>query len=135
MSYTIKTIVTGTFSKVEKKIREELANEGFGIVTEIDMPATLKKKLDVDYPKYSILGACNPKFAHQALGIDPLIGTLLPCNIIIRELATDKNGTGQIEVAAIDPKSLMMVTDNEELKIFAEVIESKLRRAIEALAV
>jgi uncharacterized protein (DUF302 family) len=91
MNYTFNRLVTGAnFDEVDARTRKALADKGFGVLTEIDVKATMKKKLDVDMPPYRILGACNPKMAHQAIGIEPRVGAMLPCNVILREVAGDR---------------------------------------------
>ncbi len=110
MSYTIDRFLDGvTMEEAEERVRSALADAGFGVLTEIDVRETMKKKLGVDMPGYRILGACNPKMAHQALGIEPRVGAMLPCNVILRELE------GGIEISAIDPVASMQAIDNPEL--------------------
>lgn len=111
----------------EARVREELEKEGFGVLTEIDVKATLKKKLDADFRPYKILGACNPPYAHKALEAEDKIGTMLPCNVIVQ--AKD----GQTEVAAVDPVASMQAVDNEKLRPVAEEIRDRLRRVIDQL--
>jgi uncharacterized protein (DUF302 family) len=127
MNYFSKVIAT-TFDEAIKRVTEELKKEGFGILTEIDVKDTLKKKLDVDFKKYKILGACNPPFAFKALTTDERVGLLLPCNVVIQEMIGDK-----IEVTAIDPVSMLEIMDNPELEPIAKEIRGKLERAIESL--
>ena len=110
MSYYFNKTVNGTFEEVIDKVTQELKKEGFGILTEIDVTATLKKKLDVDFKKYRILGACNPPFAHKALQAEDKIGTMLPCNVIVQEVEA-----GVIEVAAVNPMASMQAVKNEKL--------------------
>lgn len=107
---------------------EALKREGFGIVTEIDVRDIFKKKINVDFRPYRILGACNPALAHQALEIEDKVGTMLPCNVIVQ----DKND-GRTEVAAIDPVASMQAIDNNRLKVAAENVREKLKRTVEAL--
>jgi len=107
---------------------EQLKKEGFGILTEIDVKETLKKKLDVDFKKYKILGACNPHFAYQALQEEDKIGTMLPCNVIVQEAEE-----GQVEVAAIDPLASMQAVQNPNLQSVAEQVQAKLRAVIASL--
>lgn len=110
------------------RVTEALKAEGFGILTEIDVAATLKKKLDVDVPRYVILGACNPKMAHQALGVEPWIGLLLPCNVVVAE-----RPDGGSNVAAINPDAMFQVVANEDVKSIAGQVNDMLSRAINAL--
>ena len=107
MSYYFNKIVSGEFSKVVENVTKELKKEGFGILTEIDVKATLKKKLDVDFRNYLILGACNPPFAYKALQVEEKVGAMLPCNVIIQE-----KPEGKIEVSAVDPVASMQAIDN-----------------------
>jgi uncharacterized protein (DUF302 family) len=125
MSYYFNTAVSGNFEDVVKRTTEALKKEGFGVLTDIDVTATLKKKLDVDFKKYRILGACNPPFAFKALQAEDKIGTMLPCNLIVQEL-TD----GEIEVAAIDPIASMQAIKNPELGGIANQIQEKLKKVI-----
>lgn len=113
---------------VEARVREELEKEGFGVLTEIDVKATLKKKLDVDFRPYKILGACNPPAAHRALQAENKIGTMLPCNVIVQE--TDDGST---EIAAVDPVASMQAVENEELRPIAEEIRDRLRSVIDSV--
>ena len=129
MSYYFnKTLKNTTFDEVIAKTTQALKEEGFGILTEIDIKTTLKNKLDVDFPNYMILGACNPSFAYQALQAENKIGTMLPCNVIVRE--TDN---GAIEVAAVDPIASMMGVENEKLGGIAKEVRNKLKKAIATL--
>ena len=107
---------------------DELKNEGFGVLTEIDLKTTLKKKLDVDFYNYRILGACNPPYAHKALLAENKIGTMLPCNVIVQE-----RQEGEIEVSAVDPIASMQAIENPELGTLAQEIRDKLKKVIEAL--
>ena len=128
MTYYFNTKLSGDFESVKKKVEEELQKEGFGVLTEIDVQATFKKKLDVDFRKYQILGACSPSFAHKALTAEDKVGTMLPCNVILQELED-----GQIEVAAVNPTASMQAIENKELKNIASVISDKLQKIIAAL--
>ncbi len=128
MSYYFGTNLTSSFEKAITDVTEELKKEGFGILTEIDVTATLKKKLNVDFPKYTILGACNPPFAYKALQAEPKIGTMLPCNVIVQELAD-----GTIDVSAVDPLASMQSIRNPELQGIAEEIQLKLKKVIAQL--
>ncbi|PWK20692.1 DUF302 domain-containing protein [Xanthomarina spongicola] len=128
MTYYYTTIVTGDFEDVEAKIVELLKKEGFGVLTQIDIQQTLKKKLNVDFKKYKILGACNPSFAYKALQTENKIGTMLPCNIIIQELSPNN-----IEVSAINPLISMQAVSNEALSTLAGEVSSKLENVINNL--
>jgi len=128
MAYYFNTTVSGDFDTIVEKVTELLKNEGFGILTEIDIQKTLKNKLDVDFRKYKILGACNPPFAHLALKAENKIGTMLPCNLIVQELE-DNN----IEVAAINPMVSMQAVKNKKLETIAEEVSSKLENVIKHL--
>jgi uncharacterized protein (DUF302 family) len=116
------------FNEAIDKVTAALTQEGFGILTEIDVKATLKKKLDVDFRNYRILGACNPPFAHQALQADDKIGTMLPCNVIVQDTSD-----GKVEIAAVDPVASMQAVDNPDLNKVAEEIRSKLRKVVDGL--
>lgn len=128
MSYYFNKMIAGNFDEVIIKVTDELKKEGFGILTEIDVKETLKKKLDVDFKKYKILGACNPPFAYEALKSEDKIGTMLPCNVIVIEQAP-----GQIEVAAIDPIASMQAVGNPNLSKVASEVQNKLRKVVESL--
>ena len=121
MSYTInRTIPGNTLDAVEDRVRAALSEAGFGVLTEIDVQATMKKKLGEDMPGYRILGACNPKMAHQALGLEPRVGAMLPCNVILREV------DGGVEVSAIDPVASMQAIDNADLTRIAGQVRDML---------
>ena len=128
MDYYTSKEVTVSFEEAIEKVTEELSNEGFGVLTEIDVKETLKKKLDVDFKKYKILGACNPKFAHQALLKEDKIGTMLPCNVIVEE-----HEDGSVEVSAVNPLASMQAVPNEELHAIADKVNASLTRIIEGL--
>ncbi len=128
MSYYFKATVLGDFNQVIEKVTEELKKEGFGVLTEIDIKATLKKKLDVDFYNYKILGACNAPFAYKALQAEDKIGTMLPCNVIVQE-----REKGKIEVSAVDPAASMQAVQNETLVEIANVIREKLQNVISNL--
>ncbi|MDP2298463.1 MAG: DUF302 domain-containing protein [Pseudolabrys sp.] len=128
MKYYIAKTVSGDFAAVVDRAIEALKAEGFGVLTDIDVKATMKKKLDLDFREYRILGACNPPLAHQALTADDKIGTMLPCNVIVQDL-----GNGQIEVAAIDPAVSMAQVGNKTLQTIADSVTGKLQRVIAAL--
>ncbi len=124
--YALTRKVTLSQSEADSLVREALAGEGFGILTEIDVSATLKKKLDVDLPPYTILGACAPPLAHQAIQTDPDIGLLLPCNVVVR----DGGAPGTTIVQAIDPVVQLGVTGNEALEPLAREVRARLERAL-----
>lgn len=123
--YYSKTIHSG-FEEAISRVTQALKEEGFGILTEIDVKGTLKKKLDVDFRNYRILGACNPPFAYKALQAEDKVGTMLPCNVIVQETAD-----GDVEIAAIDPLASMQAIDNPELREIAETIGQKLKMVIQ----
>jgi len=123
--YYSKTVRTG-FDEAVSGIKQALKEEGFGILTEIDVKDTLKKKLDVEFRNYRILGACNPPFAYKALQAEDKIGTMLPCNVVVQETAD-----GGVEVAAIDPVASMQAIGNPNLRRIAEAIGQKLKRIIQ----
>jgi uncharacterized protein (DUF302 family) len=128
MSYYFSKILNVSFDVAISKVIDELKKEGFGILTEIDVKETIKKKLNVDFKKYRILGACNPPFAYQALQAEDKIGTMLLCNVIVQEHAE-----GKIEIAAVDPVASMMAIDNPKLRDIAEQVRVKLKRVIDSL--
>ena len=128
MNYYFNKTIKGTFEEVIDKVTQGLKDEGFGILTEIDVKETLKKKLDVNFQKYRILGACNPPYAHKALQAEDKIGTMLPCNVIIQEIEE-----GVIEVAAVNPMASMQAVENEKLNDVANEITSMLENVIEKL--
>jgi uncharacterized protein (DUF302 family) len=125
MSYYIAKTVSGPFDAVVADVTAQLKTQGFGVLTDIDVQATLKAKLGADIPKYRILGACNPQFAHEALKIEERLGVLLPCNVIVRETSDQR-----IEVASIDPVAAMERTENPALKKTAEEVRRLLAQAI-----
>lgn len=126
--YYSKLLINVTFDEAIAKITEALKGEGFGILTEIDIKATLKKKLDVDFYNYKILGACNPPFAYKALLAEDKIGTMLPCNVIVQEKVE-----GEVEVSAVDPVASMQAIENNELHNIAIEIRGRLQKIIEKL--
>ncbi len=129
MSYYFnKTIRNKTFNEVIDMVTTELKKEGFGVLTEIDVKQTLKKKIDVDFKKYTILGACNPHYAHKALQSEDKIGVFLPCNVVVEE-----HENGSVEVAAVDPIASMMAVKNDALGDIANEIQNKLKRVIQQL--
>jgi uncharacterized protein (DUF302 family) len=128
MSYYFSKLVSMSFDQAVARVTDELTKEGFGVLTEIDVRATLKKKLGVDFRDYRILGTCNPPFAHEALKAEDKIGLMLPCNVIVQ--ITPDGGT---EVAAIDPVASMSAVRNARLEPIGLEVREKLRRVIEAL--
>ncbi len=128
MSYYISKTVDYSFDEAIEEATERLKEEGFGVLTEIDVKDTLKKKLDVDFKKYRILGACNPEFAHQALQHEDKIGTMLPCNVIVEE-----HEDGSVEISAVDPMASMQAVENAELAAVAEKVKSRLQKVIKAV--
>jgi uncharacterized protein (DUF302 family) len=126
MSYYFSKKFRGTFDEIYSRTLDSLKREGFGVLTEIDVRATLKKKLDVDFRQYKILGACNPPFAYKALQAEDKIGTMLPCNVIIQEL-----DGGEMEVAAIDPIASMQAVKNEGLMPIALQVQKKMHDVVE----
>jgi uncharacterized protein (DUF302 family) len=125
MAYYFTKTVARTFDETFAKLTNELKKEGFGILTEIDVKETLKKKLDVDFRRYKILGTCNPHFAYQALQVEDKIGILLPCNVIIQE-----KDDGQVEVSVINPMETMKVVENPKLEALAEQVQAKLKQVV-----
>jgi uncharacterized protein (DUF302 family) len=128
VSYYFAKIVNLPFDEAITHVTEELKKEGFGVLTDIDVRATMKKKLDVEFRNYRILGACNPPFAHRALTAEDKIGTMLPCNVIVQEIAP-----GEVEVAAVDPVASMSGVDNPGLGAIAGEVRLKLQRVVDEL--
>lgn len=128
MNYYFTKTLSGNFENIIERVTESLKAEGFGVLTEIDIKATLKKKLDVDFYNYKILGACNPTFAYKALQAEDKIGTMLPCNVIVQE-----KESGKIEVSAVDPAASMQAIQNPALKDIAEQVREKLKRVIDLI--
>lgn len=129
MSYYIsKTLRESDFENAIEKVTEALKKEGFGVLTEIDITATLKKKLDVDFYNYRILGACNPPYAYEALQAEDKIGTMLPCNVILQERTP-----GEVEVSAVDPIASMQSVENVKLGSLAQEIHDKLKKVVDGL--
>ena len=128
MAYYLTKTVSIPFEEALVKVTEELKKEGFGIITEIDVRETLKKKLNVEFRKYRILGACNPNFAYQALKEEEKIGLLLPCNVIIQD-----KGNNQTEVSAINPMETMKTVRNPKLVDIAGQVQSRLQKVIERI--
>lgn len=128
MSYYYSKKVNSTFDEAIEKATLELKEEGFGILTEIDVRKTLKEKLDVDFRNYRILGACNPGYAHQALSAEEHIGLMLPCNVIVQE-----HENGEVEVSAVDPVASMQAVKNKGLENVAEQVQTLLKKVIDRL--
>lgn len=128
MSYYFTKILDTNFDQSIEKVTEELKKEGFGILTEIDVKETFKKKLDVDFRKYRILGACNPTLAHKAIQEESRIGTMLPCNVIVQELEN-----GKTEVSAVNPVASMQAVKNDQLEPVASEVKEKLEKVISNL--
>jgi len=126
MAYTVDRIFKNArFDEVVAKTRDALAGQGFGVLTEIDVKATLKKKIGANIDDYLILGACNPNMAHKAMQIEPRVGAMLPCNVIVRA-----TGSGEVEVSAIDPLASMEAIDNEKLKSVAGEVKKMLETVV-----
>jgi len=128
MSYYFSKTLDLSFDETINRVTDELKKEGFGILTEIDVKATLKKKLDADFRNYRILGACNPPFAYQALQAEPQIGLMLPCNVVVQE-----SEKGETIVSAIDPLASMQAVENDALGEVAEQVKAKLQKVIESV--
>jgi uncharacterized protein (DUF302 family) len=127
MTYTYNRTLTGVdIDAADTRIRAALKDNGFGILTEIDVKATMKKKIDVEMQPYRILGACNPKMAYKAIGIEPRVGAMLPCNVILRAI------DGGTEISAIDPVASMQAIDNDELHSVAGEVRDMMRTAVDA---
>lgn len=130
MTYYFATTLPVSFEEGIERAKAALADEGFGVLTEIDVAETLKKKIGADFRPYRILGACNPTLAHQALQQEDKIGTMLPCNVVVQELAS-----GAVEIAAVDPVASMQAVENPALGDIATAVQAKLRRVIERLKI
>jgi uncharacterized protein (DUF302 family) len=128
MSYYFSKTFSVSFDEAVARTIESLRKEGFGVLTDIDVQATLKNKLNIDFPPYRILGACHPPYAYEALKKEAKIGTMLPCNVIVREL-----GGWEVEVAAIDPVASMQAVENESLRGLAQTVQQKLRNVVQNL--
>ncbi len=128
MTYTYDRALTGvSLDDAEMRVRAALADRGFGVLTEIDVKTTMKEKIDVDMDGYRILGACNPQMAHKAIGMEPRVGAMLPCNVILRK--ADEG----VEVSAIDPVASMAAVENDELKAVAGEVRALLQKAVDAI--
>ena len=128
MSYYFSKTLAATFDDAIARITTALKNEGFGLITEIDLRETFKRKLNADFRPYRILGACNPTLAFEALKLEDKVGTMLPCNVIVQEI-----GPGQIEVAAVDPVASMQAIENPKLAEKAQAVRAKLEKAVQSL--
>ncbi|MGA2407291.1 MAG: DUF302 domain-containing protein [Bacteroidales bacterium] len=128
MEYYFSKTIAGSFDNAVQNVTEALKAEGFGILTEIDIKTTLKKKLDVDFYSYKILGACNPPFAYKALLAEDKIGTMLPCNVIVQEKVA-----GRVEVSAVDPSASMLSIENKDLQDIASEVRARLQKVINQL--
>ena len=128
MSYYFSKKLKLPFDNAIAHVTQALASNGFGILTTIDVRATMKKKLDVDFRPYTILGACNPQFAHKALQIEDKVGTMLPCNVVVQDV-----GGGEVEVSAVDPVASMSAIENAKLAAIAGEVRSLLKRAIDGM--
>ena len=128
MGYTFDKTIEATFDEAKERVVARLADAGFGVLTEIDVKATMKKKLDEDLPPYTILGACHPPSAFRALSAEPHIGAMLPCNVIVRDV-----GEGSVQVSAVDPVASMQAVDNAALGEVAQEVQAALRGVIDAL--
>lgn len=128
MSYYFHKIIEGAFEEIVNNVTESLKREEFGVLTKIDLKEKLKEKLNVDFRKYLILGACNPPYAYEALKIEDKIGLMLPCNVIVQEISE-----GKVEVAAIDPVASMQAVENPGLGKIAEQVRNKLKKVIDNL--
>lgn len=127
-SYALSRTVDLSYEEADRRVRDALQEEGFGVLTEIDVKATLKEKLDVDFPQYEILGACNPPLAHQALQTEADVGLLLPCNVVVRTLED-----GRTIVEALDPVQQLSVADNPDLPALAQEVRSRMERVLAAV--
>jgi len=128
MKYGISKTIDLSYDEAQARVTEELKKEGFGVLTTIDVKDTLKKKIDVDFARYVILGACNPVFAHKALQAETEIGLLLPCNVIVYETEDGKTG-----VSIMDPQAVLQLTDNAQIHEVAGEVRAKLERVLAAL--
>lgn len=128
MIYSYQRTIKGKFEDIDQALRKSLMEQGFGIITEIDVKATMQEKLNVEFRNYKILGACNPVIAHEALSMEPEIGLLLPCNVVLWE-----NDDESIAVSAIDAVKLLSLTGRDDLNETAEKVNNSLRKAIDAL--
>jgi uncharacterized protein (DUF302 family) len=128
MTYHFSKTIAASFDSAIQHVIEALTREGFGVLTDIDVKATMKKKLDVDFRNYRILGACNPPLAHKALQLEDKVGTMLPCNVVVQDVGGDK-----VEVSAVDPVASMQAIDNPRLADVAKTVQAKLKAVIDGL--
>lgn len=128
MSYHFTRVIEGNFDNIENRVREVLKDNGFGVLTEIDVTATMKKKLDKDMRPYKILGACQPSFAFKAIEAEDKIGVMLPCNVILQE-----KESGKIEVSAVDPMASMQAIENPDLGAIASEVQTLMKKVVELL--
>ncbi|MCW8386223.1 DUF302 domain-containing protein [Fluoribacter dumoffii] len=127
-AYGFGTVVNYSFEQALEQIAQELKKEGFGILTEIDVSATMKKKLNKDIPPYRILGACNPELAHKALEADPSIGLLLPCNVVVRQ-----DDAKQVHIEFMDPDAVLQLVNKPEIKHLAQEVKARLQRVLDRI--
>ena len=128
MTYHFSKTIAGPFDAAIERVIAALNREGFGVLTDIDVKATMKRKLDLDFRNYRILGACNPPLAHKALQLEDKIGTMLPCNVVVQEI-----GGGKIEVSAVDPVASMQAIGNPKLAEVAKTVQAKLKAVVAGL--
>lgn len=128
MSYHVSKKINGSFDEATTRVKEALQQEGFGVISEIDLKQKFKEKLQVDFRNYKILGACNPKLAHQAIQQEPTIGVMLPCNVLLQE-----HENGEVEITAINPMETMAAVDNPNLTVLAKEVSQKLKKAINSV--
>ena len=128
MSYYFSKILEMPFAQATKHVTDALADKGFGVLTTIDVRGTMRKKLDIDFRPYTILGACNPEFAHKALQAEDMIGTMLPCNVVVQEV-----GEGVVEVSTVDPVVSMMAIHNPKLSSIAGEVRDLLKQVVDGL--
>lgn len=133
VEYGFGKTISAPFQQAIERITEALKGEGFGVLTTIDVQATMKAKLDVQVEPYTILGACNPTIAHRALGIEPEVGLLLPCNVVVRQVQDDASGQALVRVEIADPQAMLGIVANPEMNGIAQEARTRLQRALAAL--
>ena len=133
VTYGFGATFSGPFEQAIERVTEALKLEGFGLLTMIDVQATMKAKLDAQIEPYTILGACNPNLAHQALGIEPEVGLLLPCNVVVRQVAPDARGAAQVRIEFADPQAMLGIVDNPRMNDIAQEAHARLRRVLSVL--